>query len=488
MKILIAAAEAVPFVKVGGMGDVVGSLPKALHALGVSVRVIMPGYGFIDKKAFDLKVAFTFDYRYRGETVQVVIYRTQRAGAEFFFVEAKPWFGEQSTVYSPDSEWDVPRFTLFSRLVLETMSRMAQTDDWTPDVLQVNDWHMGLLPLLLKVEHQADRWTKTASLLTIHNSAYQGENAGNYIEDLVPKRNHPDLLDLELEDNFLAIGVAYADKVNTVSQGFADEIKATTKPKPLEVLLQRRGDDFVGILNGLDYDQWDPQRDKHIHRDFHASQLETQRLLNKRFLQSSSGLPLDDEALLIGMVTRLVPQKGVDLALDALERLSQDRPWQLVVLGTGFDALEKRLLDIEENRQPDVRAMLRFDEKVARDIYAGCDLFLMPSRFEPCGMGQMMAMRYGALPLVHRTGGLADTVTAPTEDPDQATGFVFDKPEAEALKESLETALKIYNEARDTWRRMQRTAMARDFSWSASARSYLDLYRMTARIREGAHS
>ncbi|CAM2006051.1 glycogen synthase [Acanthopleuribacter pedis] len=478
MNVLIAAAEAVPFVKVGGMGDVIGSLPKSLIRDGVSCRVILPGYGFLDHDRFGLRQCTQFTFPYREERLTATVYQTESEGVPFYFIVAKPYFGDQTTVYSADAEWDVPRFTLFNKLVMELAVWFSREQGWTPELLQVNDWHMGLLPFLL---HQARRdgrhpLANTASLVTIHNSAYQGEGGGAYIKDLIEPRRQIDLLDLNLEDNFLAVAVAYATRINTVSPGFARQIVEEPKPTPLEKLLQRKQARFSGILNGLDFQSWDPEQDPCLDRNFHVNNVVQQRIFNKRALQSELGLPVDDGAMLIAMVTRLVPQKGVDLALEALDQLPCDGSWQAVILGTGFEALETQLSAIAAAKPSHVHALLTFNEQRARQIYASCDVFLMPSRFEPCGMGQLMAMRYGALPLVHFTGGLADTVTRFDQDPERATGFGFDTPNAQPLHQTLIDASRLFHDDTATWRRLQQNAMSADFSWQRSAAAYRDLY------------
>ncbi len=479
MNVLIAAAEAVPFVKVGGMGDVIGSLPKSLRRGGVDCRVVLPGYGFLDHHRFGLQEIHHFSFPYRDQNLHVKIFQTESEGVPFYFIVAKPYFGDQSTVYSADAEWDVPRFTLFNQLVMALTQWFATAQNWTANLLQVNDWHIGLVPFLL---HQAHRHADhpladTRSLITIHNSAYQGEGGGSFIRDLIPPRRQLDLMDLQLEDNFLAIGVAYATRINTVSPGFAAQIIAEPKPTPLEKLLQRKKERFSGILNGLDFESWDPAGDPALSHRFNRNNVNHQRVLNKRALQSELGLPVDDRALLFAMVTRLVPQKGVDLALEAIDRLPRDGHWQAVVLGTGFEDLETRLSAIAGAKPNHVKALLTFNEQRARQIYASCDVFLMPSRFEPCGMGQLMAMRYGALPLVHFTGGLADTVTRFDTNPDQATGFGFDAPTTDQLHRTLSAAYRLFHDAAATWRHLQDNAMSADFSWQRSADAYRDLYR-----------
>ncbi len=472
LKILYLAAEAVPFTKVGGLADVAGSLPRALRALGHDVRLIMPRYGTIRGDQFDLRPIKTGIPVPVGSGTELVdlLGTTTADGVPVYLIWNESYFFSRDGVYG--FEDDAQRFVLFGRAALAVLEHL----DWQPDVAHANDWHTGIVPTWLSTDgRRFSAYRDIASVLTIHNLAYQGIT-GRLILTFA-QMEYVKHLPVEQPGtvNWLAQGIAHADAINAVSPTYAKEILGPGIGMGLDSLLRDRQDRLTGVLNGLDYEQWDPERDTSIPHRFTADKLD-QRAANKTVLQQQARLPARADVPMIGMVTRLDQVKGLDLIQPVMERLLSDADAQFVVLGTGQPEYHRMLEGLQSRFPQKVRAFTKFDDVLARRIYAGADLFLMPSAIEPCGLGQMIAMRYGCLPVVRATGGLADTVTDHTAAPGHGTGFTFGEYSAEACHEALVRALKVVGD-RQTWRSLQRRAMAADFSWSASARQYVELYR-----------
>jgi starch synthase len=485
LNILFLAAEADPFAKVGGMGDFVGSLPAVLRRLGVDARLILPGYGFIDHNRHDIRPLFSFQVTVRRGTADVQVYTTVRDGVPVYFIQSWPYFGQEDSVYTV-WEWDMPRFIFYNQLVMAAIYEMVRRLDWTPDLLHVNDWHPGLLPFLVHENQNAPLWEEMATMLTVHNLAYQGEYAGGWLWDAgIPGRHHPDLVYQDKADNMLGIAIAYADIITTVSPRYAVEIQYPSMGFGLDGLMRARATDLYGIVNGIDTDRWNPATDPVIASTFDATTLTEKRPPNKKQLQQENGLEVRDDVMLIGLISRLAWQKGIDLALPALRRLlAEAGDVQFIALGTGEDQLEQALGRLGADFGWKARCHLDYNGATAQRIYAGCDLFLMPSHFEPCGTGQMIAMRYGALPLVRETGGLADTVeNYDGMRGDYGTGFVFNWEEPNAVLGTLRWALDTFRHRKEVWLRMQRRAMAVDFSWNNSAERYFELYNKAISIK-----
>lgn len=481
--ILLVSAESAPFAKVGGMADVVGSLPIALRSLGQDARVVMPGYGQIRHDRHNITHFFTFQFTHRRGTSEVQVYTATHEGVPFYFLQAWPYFGQERTVYT-EWGWDVPRFIFFNQAVMAFAWEMRQRFGWFPDVFHVNDWHTGLVPFLIEDNRWTYGWGETASMLSIHNMAYQGNYAGGFLfEAGVSGRHHPDLVYQDLTDNLLAIAIGYSTVITTVSPRYAIEIQYPYMGYGLEGMIRRRIADLYGILNGIDTDVYNPATDPKLHANYDLANFADQRRQNKLWLQQLLGLPVRPDVPMIGIVSRLVYQKGIDLLVPALRRLMWERDVQFVALGTGEREYEAMMWQLgQDYAERGARVLLRYDDTIAQNIYAGCDLFLMPSHFEPCGMGQMIAMRYGALPLVRETGGLADTVeNYDGGDAARGTGFIFSWEQADALYYTLRWALDTYHSRPDAWRRMQARAMLKDFSWGTSAQQYIDLYERAIR-------
>ncbi|GAB4570857.1 MAG: glycogen synthase [Anaerolineae bacterium] len=481
MNVLFVAAEAAPFAKTGGLADVVGSLPKVLRQQGVDARVMIPQYGFINWDQYGIEKRFSFRLPRRTGTADVHVAYTEYDSVPYYFVGAWPYFAGDSELYTT-LDWDIPRFIFFSQAAMGAAWELGNRENWFPDLFHVHDWHTALIPFLIYDSRYHDRWDRTASMITIHNLGYQGWNAGGYLWDAgVPARDHPDLIYQDKADNLFAIGLAYADELTTVSPRYAEEIQYPRFGEGLEGLIRLRNRDLYGILNGIDTERFNPATDPHIVRNYSVETLHD-RIENKRALQQEAGLEVRDDTMLVGLVSRLVEMKGIDLAVEAMRYMLSSEDVQFVALGTGKDELEYQMGLLGHHFHWKARTYIDFNAALAQRIYAGCDLFLMPSRYEPCGIGQMMAMRYGALPLVRETGGLADTVENYDDaDADSGTGFRFLWETPDAIIGTMRWALHTFRHRQTPWQRMQRRAMQQDFSWQRSAQLYISRYERALR-------
>jgi starch synthase len=471
-KILFVTSEAYPLVKTGGLADVSGSLPIALRALGHDVRILMPGYA-------DALAAGRFEpVKVLHGAADIAILEGVLPGSEVpVWMLAHPGlFGRSGNPYlGPDGKpWpDNPeRFSLLGHVAVEiAMDRLGL--GWKPQVVHCNDWQTGLIPPLL-----GDEPGRPATVFTIHNLAYQGVFPYETFERLrLPTRFwSAQALEFFGQLSFIKGGLVFADRINTVSPTYAQEIQGEEFGCGLQGLLGHRRDRLSGILNGIDTDAWNPETDPYLPAHFDAHVLE-RRSLNKATLQKSFRLAEDRDTAMLAWVGRLVQQKGIDLLIELLPRLVE-MPFQIVVVGSGEDRYEELLLNWAKLYPDRIAVKLGYDEAGAHLIEGGTDLFLMPSRFEPCGLNQMYSQRYGAVPIVHRVGGLADTVgdASPTNlTLGTATGVVFEEGNAEALFQAMNRGLALYNN-KAVWRKLQKTGMARDFSWRLSAVRYEELY------------
>ncbi len=466
MRILFVAAEIAPLVKVGGLADVIGSLPKALNRLGHDVRVMIPKYGTIDLvgcKASPVVDEFELSVAGMVERVSLEMLTLENA-LKVYLVDNEDF----KKVREPYGEGELQRFLLFCTAVVGILPRMG----WQPEIVHCHDWHTGLIPLGLKVEGG-----RYVSFFTIHNLAYQGNFdtrfLANYSLEKWWRLSPPVISEPPL--NFLGAGILWADVVTTVSETYAREILTAEYGEGLDYLLRCRQDRLFGIVNGLDYKEYNPSTDSFLVANYDVGSLD-KRLINKLALQEKVGLPKDAEVALIGMVSRLDDQKGLDIVTESFASLFQRAGVQMVILGKGKERYHTLLRQAAMAYPQCLAVVIAFDEPLARLIYGGCDMFLMPSRFEPCGLGQLIAMRYGALPIVRHTGGLAETVENLADDLSIGTGFVFYEYSAKALLEAIETAVNAYKN-KQAWRKAMSRAMSQDFSWQASARKYESLYR-----------
>ena len=478
MKILYVAAEAVPFAKTGGLADVAGSLPKALKADGVDVRVIMPKFGKIPEAyrnamehVYDGELPVAWRKKYVG------LDKYELDGVTYYFVDNEEYFNREG-FYGYDD--DAERFSFFSRAVLDLLPEM----DFWPDVIHTNDWHAGLVNVFLKLEHMGDaRYERIKTVYTIHNLKYQG---------VFPKDVMPDVLgldwkyfnngDLEFYDavNFMKGGIIYADAITTVSKTYAKEIQYPYFGEHLDGLLRSREQDLSGIVNGIDYSVYNPRTDKYIFETYDEESLD-RKLDNKTELQKSLGLPERRNVPLIAIVSRLVEPKGMDLVVRMMDEVLQHEDIQLVVLGTGEKRYEDWFKGLAWRYPKKVSVNIYFSNELAQRIYAGADIFLMPSNYEPCGIGQLIALRYGTIPVVRQTGGLKDTVQQYNKYTQEGNGFVFENYNAHEMMYALKRALSFYGNY-EIWHKIQLNAVQADYSWKRSAKEYEALYeRLTAK-------
>jgi starch synthase len=479
LKVLLLSAEVVPFAKTGGLADVAGSLPKAIHALGHDIRVVMPRYGRIRPDQFNLTYALdSFSVPMDNRSEPVALMQTTLDGeVPVYFVENARYFDRDAIYMYPD---DAERFILFCRGALEGMRHLG----WQPDIVHCHDWHTALVPNWLKTIYADDPfYADTASVYTIHNLAYQGifgyrvlEIAGIDEHGFIA---HPDTMDLNEVVDFMARGILFADVISTVSETYAREILTPEFGEKLDPLLRDRRDRLFGILNGIDVDQFNPATDRYLEINYTLESLDL-RTRNKLALQREAGLQEDPQIPIIGIIARLTDQKGLDLITAIIEAVLQYLGAQFVLLGTGEQRYHDFFMDLSNRYPGQAGAFLTFNAPLAQRIYAGADIFLMPSRFEPCGLGQMIAMHYGSVPVVRAVGGLADTVGDYDPATGEGTGFVFESYHSMALYTALVRAVETYRH-RDIWRELQIRCMQQDFSWEASARKYVELY---ARARE----
>lgn len=479
MKILFAASEAAPFAKTGGLADVAGSLPVALAALGHDVRVVMPRYRQVDTKAFALTHRATFPVPLGSWQERCDILEGSMGGTvPVYFINKDIYFDRPGIYRSPHADYpdNAERFIFFSRAAME----LCQAVRFAPDIVHCNDWQTGLMPLYVKTLYRnmpALRRAKT--VFTVHNLGYQGifwhydMNLTGLGWDVFT----PGGLEFWGKMNFLKAGLVYADALTTVSRTYSSEIQTPEYGHGLDGVLRSRSHDLTGIVNGIDYREWDPARDRSIAKPFTPARLAGKALCKKSLL-SRVNLPPSGGPL-AGMVTRLADQKGLDILTAALPEIMA-LGIQLVILGSGDDKYHRILADAAERYPDSMRVLLRYDDVLAKNIYAGCDLFLMPSQYEPCGLGQMNALRYGTVPVVRRTGGLADTVEDYGGRTGTGTGFVFEEYSAPSLVDCLRRALEVYGDAKK-WKHLVQAGMQQDFSWERSAAEYVKVYRKAMR-------
>lgn len=479
LKILFAASEAAPFARTGGLGDVIGALPQALAKLGHTVRVFMPGYSASGDTG-GKRNAVKADLRVDNQTQSVTATRlTTRSSVSYWFVENDEFFARPGLYQDPRTGEDYPdnikRFSFFCRSVL----KLCEADGWVPDVIHVHDWQAGLIPVYLKNGYvKGSPLSDVPVVLTIHNLGYQGVFERNEFSSLELPAELMYAMTGSLEFygkvNLLKGGIVCADAITTVSRTYAREIQADeTYGFGLEGVLKDRSADITGIVNGVDYTVWSPSRDKLIPYRYNMANLSGKRA-NKVELMNLSGLPLREKTPLVGMVTRLTAQKGLDLVLEVADQLF-DLDLQMVILGTGDPKIEEALLKLAQKYPTQLKVYTKFDNHLAHLIEAGADVFLMPSKYEPCGLNQLYSLKYGTVPVVRATGGLADTVAPYDPDDQTGTGFVFEGYESEELLEQMAAAVELYPKRR-RWVKLMKNGMKKDFSWKASASHYEQLY------------
>jgi starch synthase len=482
LKILFVSSEVVPFAKTGGLADVAGALPLALAKLGHDVRTVMPRYASIDDAKYNLlPILDEIRVRIGEQNHTAYIKKTVFPDTKVpvYFVANEPFFGRAHLYGDGGGDYrdNATRFWFFCKTVLWLLKGL----DWTPDVIHCNDWQSAAIPILLRTDPELladEAWRGVRVLYTIHNLAYQGlfslEEALHMgvSEDLW----HPSALEFWGKLSLMKGGIVFSDAITTVSRRYAEEIQTPEYGCGLEGLLEDVKERLFGILNGIDTTVWDPASDAHLPAQFSAKDL-AGKAICKAALQKEMRLPARADVPLLGIVSRLDNQKGFDLIAQVMEKLLE-HDVQAVLLGTGAEEYHTLFEQIAEANSGKVSAQLRFDNGLAHRIEAGSDIFLMPSRYEPCGLNQMYSLRYGTVPVVRRTGGLADSIVDTTPEAlkaGRATGFMFDAYDAAALWKTMQRALEMFKD-KAAWRSLMRAGMAMDFSWNASAKKYEALY------------
>ena len=472
IKVLFIAAEAAPLVKIGGLGDVAGSLPSELRSLPDSpdVRVALPFYPTLKESKLELAPAARFEIAHSSGPLNCVVFKTSINGVPIYLIDGPP-VASTNAVYSGDNSLDGTKFCFFSLAAME----LCRVLKWQPEILHAHDWHAAPAVYYLHlIKDRDDFFQHTKSLLTVHNLPYQGHGAEAALQAFGLPKAHLSPLPDWAQQLPLPLGLLSAYKINTVSPGYAAEMLTPEFGANLDGFLTTRKDDLSGILNGLDLVAWDPTTDSKLPVNFSPETLKY-RQENKRMLLEELDLRPDLDTPLLAMINRMDVQKGVDLVPKALQLIAE-LDWQAVILGTGDPELEEAARQLDRD-YPQVRSILKYDDGLARRIYGGSDLIMIPSRYEPCGLTQMIGMRYGCVPLARATGGLKDTIIDFDEGKvGSSTGFLFQEPTSAALASTLRRALKIYQDQR-RWKGLQRRGMKLDFSWEKSAREYLELYQ-----------
>lgn len=472
--ILFVASEAVPFIKTGGLADVAGTLPKYFNKEKYDARVILPKY-LCMKWEYREKLTYLnhFYMYYNGENRYVGILYTVVDGVTFYFIDNESYFSGDKPY--GDWLWDLEKFCFFCRAALSALPVIG----FKPDIVHCHDWQSGLVPVLLKDSFRGGEfYWDMKSVMTIHNLKFQGVWDMKTVQRLTGLSDYyfvPDKLEAYKDGNLLKGGLVYADKITTVSKSYAEEIKTPFYGEGLDGLMRARSNDLTGIVNGIDYDSFNPEQDACIAHAYNAENFRTEKRKNKRDLQEYLGLPVDDGKMIIGIVSRLTDQKGFDLIACVMDSLCHEDV-QIVVLGTGDEQYENMFRFYAYKYNDRVSANIYYSEELSHKIYAGCDAFLMPSLFEPCGLSQLMSLRYGTLPIVRETGGLRDTVEPYNEYENTGTGFSFTNYNAHDMLNVVNYAKYVYFCQRERWDEMVERAMKKDFSWANSARQYEALY------------
>lgn len=472
-RILMVASEGLPFIKSGGLADVIGSLPQELVKKGHEVRVVLPMYLKIAQKFHDemqLEAQYTVSINYHE--VPVNIWSTMRKDVNFYFVEHRGYFERENMYgYADDGE----RFAYFQKAVIEMLNQL----NYFPEIMHCHDWHTGMIPVICKEGHSFDeRYRNIRHVYTIHNLAYQGNFGVEMLDSCLG-------LDYRLYDNgnvrydggisFMKSGILYADKVTTVSPTYSQEILTPQFGEHLEMVLNIRKYDLWGITNGIDIEYWDPKVDPDIPYHYNKVNVKKQKSENKLALQRELGLKEDPNVMLVGVVSRLTWQKGFYLMMEKLSEICA-MPIQLAILGSGEATIEEKMRQLEDGNKGKIVFYNGFNDALAHRIYAASDLFFMPSLFEPCGISQLISMRYGTLPLVRETGGLKDTVTPYNEFDKSGTGFSFANYNSDEMVNVMNNAVNVYYNRPEDWKLLVRNAMNNDVSWERSANTYCQLY------------
>ena len=473
--VLFVASEGVPFIKTGGLADVVGSLPKCIDKEFFDIMVMIPKYSCIKQELKDkmkYRTHFYMDYNWKSEYVGVLEAKVD--GITYYFIDNESMF-TGARIYSDNVLEEITKFAFFSKAALSALPLIG----FRPDIIHCHDWQTGLIPVYLKARFQGNEFFRgIKSIMTIHNLKFQGKWNVKDVKSITGLPDYfftPDKLESYKDANLLKGGIVYADAVTTVSPTYAEEIKTAFYGEGLDGLLNARANSLRGIINGIDYDDFNPTTDKNIVAPYDAKNFRKEKIKNKRALQEELGLEQDDKKFMIGIVSRLTDQKGFDLIAYIMDELCQEDV-QIVVLGTGEERYENMIRHFDWKYNNKVSANIYYSDALSHKIYAASDAFLMPSLFEPCGLSQLMALRYGTIPIVRETGGLKDTVEPYNEYESTGTGFSFTNYNAHEMLATIRYAKYIYYQKKREWNKMIDRAMAADFSWNVSAKSYQEMY------------
>ena len=479
LNILIVSSECVPFAKTGGLGDVVGSLPSFLKKLGHNIIIVIPLYSFIDKSKHNINPAVDkMNVNMAFEDISCSVSKTSLPGdVPVYLVDYEPFFDRQNIYhdnYFNDYQDNPKRFSFLSKAALNLCREL----DFSPDIVHANDWHTAILPAYIKRLYKNDPvFNHAASVLTIHNIAYQGrydkyfyDYSGLGDEDFIPDR-----FECYNDVNFLKGGIHFADAVNTVSKGYALETKTGEGGYGLDPYLNRRGDDYIGILNGVDYSEWDPARDKLIPSNYSYYDFKGKAVC-KSVLQQQLNLNQSDTTPVIGIISRLVEQKGFYILAECIEDILNTMDVQFAILGAGDNHLEALYSNLSYRFPGKTGSFIGYNNKLAHLIESGSDFFIMPSLYEPCGLNQIYSLKYGTLPVVRATGGLNDTIENYNQETGEGTGFKFWEPSGKAIYNTIKWALETYHNRKPHLQKLIKKAMEQNFSWEKSAVEYMNLY------------
>ncbi len=486
LKILFVTSEVVPFMKTGGLADVSAALPQMLAEMGHEVRIVVPKYGAVDDRKFKIhEVVRLKDLHIKiGEkdvifSIKSCFLPGQKVRVQIYFLDNHEYFGSRNSLYiDPTTDQDYPdndeRFVLLTNSVFELISKLG----WIPDIIHCNDWQCGLIPAYLKTIYKDNQlFSNFKTLFTIHNLAYQGvfPKSSFFKTGLPDELNSEKGLEIYGKLNYMKSGLMFADVINTVSETYANEIRSDEElGAGLRTVLAKRKNDLYGIINGIDARVWNPEKDKHLPKKYSSKNLSLKES-NKQALAEKFGFKYDADIPIIGLISRIYDAKGFDLISEAFPELMKMNI-QMVLLGTGERKYHNFFEKMSGKYPEKFACFLGFDDDLAHLIEGGADLYLMPSRYEPCGLNQMYSLMYGTVPLVRETGGLADTVIRYNEKTGEGNGFVFKNYEVQALLKELNRALKLF-EDKKTWTKIMRNGMKDDFSWNASAKKYIELYK-----------
>ena len=473
--ILFIASEGVPFIKTGGLADVVGSLPKGIDKEYYDVRVILPKYNCMHQDKKDMlhyRDHFYMEFNWKNEYVGIL--EAEYDGIKYYFIDNEYYFNGFKP-YCDNALFEIEKFAFFSKAALSILPVIG----FKPDLIHCHDWQTGLIPVYLHERFAGGEFYRgIKTVMTIHNLKFQGKWSIKEVQSITGLPDYyfaPDKLEAYKDANLLKGGLVYADAITTVSPTYAEEIKTPFYGEGLDGLLCARSNDLRGILNGIDYDAFNPETDPYITNRYNAVNFRKEKIKNKRALQADMGLEQNDKTMLIGIVSRLTDQKGFDLIAYMMDELCQDNV-QIIVLGTGEERYENMFRHFAWKYNGKVSAQIYYSEELSHRIYAASDAFLMPSLFEPCGLSQLMSLRYGTVPSVRETGGLKDTVWPYNEFEGTGTGFSFTNYNAHEMLATIRYAEQIYYDKKREWNKIIDRAMAADFSWNVSAQKYQEMY------------